>query len=82
MVDEHWINGYPTPISNPMTPYPQYRAQRKLWGINALGSVVVEVESENGTVGVGMLCDTRYIFLVASFRFHQVFQLEDHLLVI
>jgi L-rhamnonate dehydratase len=22
--DEHWINGYPTPIANPMSGYPQY----------------------------------------------------------
>lgn len=53
VVDKHWINGYPTPVSNPMTPYPLYRAQRKLWGINAMGSVVVEVESEDGSIGVG-----------------------------
>ncbi|XP_003382696.1 PREDICTED: uncharacterized protein LOC100635379 [Amphimedon queenslandica] len=52
--DKHWINGYPTPIANPMTPHPLYRAQRKLWGINAMGSVVVEVESEDGTIGVGV----------------------------
>lgn len=51
--DKHWINGYPTPVANPMTPHPLYRAQRKLWGINAMGSVVVEVESEDGTIGVG-----------------------------
>lgn len=53
VIDQHWINGYPTPVANPMTPYPLYRAQRKLWGINAMGSVVVEVESEDGTIGVG-----------------------------
>ena len=55
VVDQHWINGYPTPIANPMTAYPMYRPQRKLWGINALGGVVVEVESEDGTVGVGKI---------------------------
>jgi L-rhamnonate dehydratase len=54
VVDEHWINGYPTPIANPMTPHPLYRAQRKLWGINALGSVIVEIETENGATGVGV----------------------------
>ena len=56
VVDKHWINGFPTPIANPMSCYEQYRAERKSWGINALGSVVVEVEAEDGTCGVGRHC--------------------------
>ena len=32
--DDHWINGYPTPIANPMSVHPQYAAARKSWGIN------------------------------------------------
>jgi len=52
--DKHWINGYPNPISNPMSGYAQYKGARKSWGINALGSVVVEVEAEDGTTGVGV----------------------------
>jgi len=52
--DEHWINGFPTPIANPMSGYAQYAGARKSWGINALGSLVVEVEAEDGTVGVGV----------------------------
>jgi L-rhamnonate dehydratase len=32
--DEHWINGHPTPIANPMSGHPQYAATRKSWGIN------------------------------------------------
>ena len=32
--------------------YPEYAASRKSWGINALGSVVVEVEAADGTTGV------------------------------
>ena len=51
--DKHWINGYPTPVANPMSSYPRYQPLRKSWGINALGSVVVEVEAEDGTTGVG-----------------------------
>ncbi len=54
--DHHWINGHPTPIANPMSPYPRYQAYRKSWGINALGSVVVEIEDECGTCGVGKCC--------------------------
>ena len=34
--------------------YPQYRSSRKSWGINALGTLVVEVEDERGNVGVGV----------------------------
>lgn len=52
--DEHWINGFPTPIANPMSGYPQYAGTRKSWGINALGSLVVEVEAEDGTLGQGI----------------------------
>eukprot|EP00731_Ephydatia_muelleri_P036122 Em0202g12a len=52
--DKHWINGHPVPIANPMSCYPLYQAHRKSWGINALGSIIVEVECEDGTVGVGV----------------------------
>lgn len=52
--DTHWINGYPTPIANPMSGYSQYSAARKSWGINALGSVIAEVETEDGTIGIGV----------------------------
>eukprot|EP00045_Choanoeca_perplexa_P017980 m.273438 g.273438 ORF g.273438 m.273438 type:complete len:442 (+) comp17684_c0_seq22:905-2230(+) len=52
--DGHWINGEPTPIAHPMSHYPLYSAARKTWGINALGSVIVEVEADDGTVGVGV----------------------------
>lgn len=53
VTDTHWINGHPTPIANPMSHHPQYAASRKSWGINALGSVVVEIEAEDGTTGYG-----------------------------
>jgi len=52
--DEHWINGFPTPIANPMSGYEQYKGTRKSWGINALGSMVVEIEADDGTCGVGI----------------------------
>eukprot|EP00662_Eupelagonemidae_sp_cell21_P008935 gene8935-50187_t len=48
----HWI--VDTPISNPMSGYPLYKGSRKSWGIDALGSMVVEVELTNGMVGVGI----------------------------
>ena len=52
---DHWINGVtPMPIANPMSAYPKYAGARTSWGINALGSCVVEVETEDGTTGVGV----------------------------
>jgi len=48
----HWI--VDTPISNPMSVYPLYKASRKQWGIDAIGSMIVEVELTNGMVGVGI----------------------------
>jgi L-rhamnonate dehydratase len=49
--DNHWIVGE---IATPMSKYAEYRSSRKSWGIDALGTVVVEVESSDGTVGFGV----------------------------
>ena len=59
VADEHWINGTDpstdnTPIANPMSGYAQYAGARKSWGINALGGLVVEIEADDGTTGVGV----------------------------
>ena len=48
----HWI--VDSDIANPMSVYEQYRKSRTSWGIDAMGSVVVEVELSNGMVGVGI----------------------------
>jgi L-rhamnonate dehydratase len=47
----HWIDGR---IATPMSVYPDYRDTRSSFGLNVLGSVVVEVEAADGTVGVGV----------------------------
>jgi L-rhamnonate dehydratase len=47
----HWIVGH---IATPMSRYPEYRDTRSSWGLNALGTVVVEVEDHAGRVGVGI----------------------------
>jgi L-rhamnonate dehydratase len=47
----HWIDDH---VASPMSRYPQYRERRSSFGINALGSFVVEVESDSGEVGVGV----------------------------
>lgn len=44
----HWIDGR---ISTPMSRYPEYRDTRRSFGLNVLGTLVVEVEADDGTVG-------------------------------
>lgn len=48
---EHWIVQQ---ISTPMSIYPEYKSTRTSFGINALKTIVVEVEADNGTVGFGI----------------------------
>jgi len=45
---DHWIDDH---ISTPMARYPEYRQSRQSFGINVLGSLVVEIEASDGTVG-------------------------------
>ncbi|MBB3912660.1 L-rhamnonate dehydratase [Sphingomonas desiccabilis] len=44
----HWIDDH---IATPMARYPEYRQSRQSFGINALGTLVVEIEAEDGTIG-------------------------------
>ena len=48
----HWI--VDTPIANPSSYFADCKTSRKTWGIDALGTVVVEVETLGGVVGVGV----------------------------
>jgi len=48
----HWI--VDSLIANPMSRYPEYRERRTSWGIDALGGLVVEIETEGGEVGLGI----------------------------
>jgi hypothetical protein len=45
---EHWIDDH---IATPMARYPEYRQSRQSFGINVLGTLVVEIEASDGTVG-------------------------------
>lgn len=47
----HWIDGR---IATPMSKYPAYRDTRNSFGLNVLGSLVIEIEAEDGTVGFGV----------------------------
>lgn len=49
--ERHWIDGQ---IATPMSKYPTYRAHRRTFGLNVLGTLVVEVEATDGTVGIGV----------------------------
>ncbi|AQW56379.1 L-rhamnonate dehydratase [Streptomyces violaceusniger] len=44
----HWIDDR---IATPMSVYPEYRASRQSFGLHVLGSLVVEAEADDGTVG-------------------------------
>ncbi|MDB5978916.1 MAG: Mandelate racemase/muconate lactonizing protein [Nevskia sp.] len=44
----HWIDDH---IATPMSRYPEYRQSRQSFGINVLGTLVVEIEATDGTVG-------------------------------
>lgn len=46
--DGHWIDDH---IATPMSRYPEYRQSRRKFGINVLGTLVVELEAEDGTIG-------------------------------
>lgn len=44
----HWIDDH---IATPMSVYPDHRESRQSFGINVLGTLVVEVEADDGTTG-------------------------------
>jgi L-rhamnonate dehydratase len=44
----HWIDDH---IATPMARYPEYRQSRQSFGINVLGTLVVEIEAVDGTIG-------------------------------
>jgi L-rhamnonate dehydratase len=46
--DAHWIDDH---IASPMARYPEYRQSRASFGINVLGSLIVEIEASDGSVG-------------------------------
>jgi L-rhamnonate dehydratase len=48
--EAHWL--VDSLIANPMSGYPEYREKRSSWGIGVLGSLVVEIETAGGTIGL------------------------------
>lgn len=44
----HWIDNH---IATPMARYPEYRQSRQSFGINALGTLVIEIQANDATVG-------------------------------
>ncbi|ONF43427.1 L-rhamnonate dehydratase [Marinobacter lutaoensis] len=49
--DSHWIDDH---ICTPMSKYPEYCQSRQSFGINVLGSLVIEIEDSEGHVGLGV----------------------------
>ena len=46
--NDHWIDDH---VATPMAKFPEYRASRQSFGLNVLGTLVVEIEAENGVTG-------------------------------
>jgi L-rhamnonate dehydratase len=44
----HWIDDH---IATPMSMYPAYAQSRQSFGLNVLGTLVVELEADDGTIG-------------------------------
>jgi L-rhamnonate dehydratase len=44
----HWIDDH---IATPMAKYPEYRTSRQSFGLNVLGTLIVEIEANDGTTG-------------------------------
>lgn len=49
---KHWI--VDSLIANPMSGYPEFREKRTSWGIDVLGGLIVEIETESGEIGIGI----------------------------
>ncbi|WP_292791056.1 MULTISPECIES: L-rhamnonate dehydratase [unclassified Microbacterium] len=45
---DHWIDDH---IATPMSVYPEFRQSRQSFGLNVLGTLVVEIEASDGTLG-------------------------------
>ena len=45
---DHWIDDH---ISTPMSIYPEYADSRQSFGLNVLGTLMVELEADDGTIG-------------------------------
>jgi L-rhamnonate dehydratase len=48
---EHWIDDH---IASPMSQYPEYRQSRRSFGLDVLGTLVVEAEASDGSVGFAL----------------------------
>ena len=64
----HWL--VDDLVANPMSIYPEYRDSGDSWGMGVLGSVLVEVETESGEVGVatGLGGDAACFLIERHFR--------------
>ena len=60
-LSEHWIDDH---IATPMSKYPEYRHSRRSFGVNVLGTLVVEIEASDGTVGFAVTTGGDAVFVV------------------
>ena len=48
--DDHWILGE---VASPLSGYEEFRPSRATFGVTLPETVVVQIEAEDGTVGIG-----------------------------
>ena len=76
----HWIFGTDQwPIANPMSLYERYKARRSSWGIDAIGSVIVEIELTNGIKGVGVSIGGEPACFIIEHHFSRFLEGQDPL---
>ena len=59
----HWIDDH---IATPMSKYRDYEQSRQSFGINVLGTLVVEVEAENGQTGFAVSTAVKWAVLLSK----------------
>src|SRR3546814_4550765 len=71
----HWIDDH---IATPMARYPEYRASRQSFGINVLGTLVVEIEAEDGTVGFAVTTGGEPACFIVERHLARFLRSEEH----
>lgn len=72
--EDHWINNR---IATPMSKFPAYRERRSSFGLNVLGTLIIEVEAEDGTVGFGVTTGGQIGAWIAETHFARFVEGQD-----
>jgi L-rhamnonate dehydratase len=78
--DTHWIMGQPPhwpPIANPMSFFPKYAESRASWGVAKVPTFIVEIEQEDGLVGIGASCGGEAACFIVEHHLSQFVEGQD-----